>query len=89
MAYRQDGAEPMTNAKLTTGPNSRPKNASLAQTGEGLPDDTGQPVEIDDEEARRIERNIRQMGRNGRGDPEQKTKDEVQQEVELPLKGSA
>ncbi len=41
------------------GVNARPKYETIAQTGEGIPDDTSHPVEIDPEEEKAIERAIR------------------------------
>jgi hypothetical protein len=40
--------------KITTGPNDAPKDATIAQSGLGLPDDSSQPVEATEEEAHRI-----------------------------------
>jgi len=79
----------MTKAKLTQGPNDRPKDATIAQTGAGVPDDTGKLLDIDDDEAARIEQNIRDFGEPDPGEAERKLKREVQQDIELPLKGSA
>ena len=79
----------MTKAKLTQGPNDRPKDATIAHTGAGVPDDTGKPLDIDDDEAARIEQNIRDFGEPDPGEAERKLKREVQQDIELPLKGSA
>ena len=39
----------MTNSKLTDGLNDRPKDASIGQTAEGLPDDSGRQVDVRDE----------------------------------------
>ncbi|TGD96769.1 hypothetical protein [Methylobacterium nonmethylotrophicum] len=47
--------------KISNGPNARPRDATIAQTGPGLPNDTSSPVEIDEEEARRIEEKIRSL----------------------------
>lgn len=33
--------------KITTGTNDRPKHETIAQTGEGLPDDSGTVIEVD------------------------------------------
>jgi hypothetical protein len=78
----------MTSSKITQGLNDRPKDAPIGQTAAGLPDDdTSMPPEIDEEEAARIEQRIRAMG--SKGSPESQTKDEVQQDIDLPLKGSA
>ena len=45
----------------STGTNSRPRNTTLAQTGEGIPDDSGSPIQLDEAEARRIEEKIRSL----------------------------
>lgn len=76
----------MTKTKLTEGLNDRAKNETIAQTGAGLPDDTSRPPELDEEEAQQIEQKIRQMGA---GSAESRLKSEVQDEIDLPLKGSA
>ncbi len=41
-------------SKISTGPNSRPRNESIAQTAPGQPDDTSSPVNVDDAEVERI-----------------------------------
>ncbi|NKQ83452.1 hypothetical protein [Rhizobium ruizarguesonis] len=41
-------------SKITTGVNDAPKDATIAQSGPGLPDDSSQPVEATEEEARLI-----------------------------------
>lgn len=79
----------MDKTKLTDGLNDRPKDTTIAQTGAGLPDDTGKPLEIDEAEAGRIEQKIREMGKDTAGTPENRLKSEVQEEIDLPLKGSA
>lgn len=33
--------------KITTGANDRPKHETIARTGDGLPDDSGQVIEVD------------------------------------------
>jgi hypothetical protein len=38
----------MADKKITDGLNDRPKNASIGQSAEGLPDDGGQPVDVDE-----------------------------------------
>ena len=45
----------------STGPNARPRDDTIAQTGEGIPDDSGRPVQVDEEEAKRIEQSIRKL----------------------------
>ena len=67
----------MTKAKLTQGTNDRPKDATIAQTGAGAPDDTGKPLYIDDDEAARIEQNIRNSGEADPGEAEKKLKRQV------------
>ncbi|SDA11120.1 hypothetical protein SAMN02799622_00531 [Methylobacterium sp. UNC378MF] len=46
---------------ISDGPSYRPRDETIAQTGGGLPNDTGQLVEIDDAEAARIEQKIRDL----------------------------
>ena len=45
----------------STGTNARPRNETISQTGGGIPDDTSRPIDLDDEEAARIEEKIRNM----------------------------
>jgi hypothetical protein len=40
--------------KITTGANDRPLNKTIGQSGEGLPDDSGMPVEADEAQLARI-----------------------------------
>lgn len=40
--------------KSSTGANDRPKDAPIGQTGEGIPDDSGSPVEVDEAEVNRV-----------------------------------
>ena len=65
MAERSEGvpgASAGTDGKPdSTGPNARPRNDTIAQTGPGFPDDSSRPIEIDPEEEKRIERNIRSL----------------------------
>lgn len=79
----------MSTSKLTNGLNDRPKGETIAQTGTGLPDDTSRPPELDEAEAARIEQKIRSMGRAESGKAQADLQAEVQQDIELPLKGSA
>jgi hypothetical protein len=44
--------------KISNGPNARPRDASIAQTGEGLPNDSSRPVEVSEEEERRIRQKL-------------------------------
>ena len=44
-----DGRDAMTaDKKITTGANDRPKSDSIAQTGPGIPDDSGAVVDVDE-----------------------------------------
>ncbi len=45
----------------STGPNARPRNETIAQTGAGIPDDSSHQVEIDEDEAQAIEKQIRSI----------------------------
>jgi hypothetical protein len=47
----------------STGPNARPRDETIAQTGPGIPDDTSSPVEVTPEEEKNIEKSIRSIGR--------------------------
>jgi hypothetical protein len=40
--------------KITTGANDRPKDETIGQSGEGLPDDVGTPIQVSDEEVERV-----------------------------------
>ncbi|MCA0032184.1 hypothetical protein [Mesorhizobium sp. B263B2A] len=42
------------NRKITTGANDRPRDVSIGQTAEGLPDDSSQPVQADEDQIERI-----------------------------------
>lgn len=55
------GQDPDKPEKISNGPNARPRNETIAQTGQGLPNDTSRPVEIDEDEAKRIEDRIRSI----------------------------
>lgn len=44
-----DGHDAMTaDKKITTGANDRPKSDSIAQTGPGIPDDSGAIIDVDE-----------------------------------------
>jgi hypothetical protein len=79
----------MTTTKLTNGLNDRPKGETIAQTGTGIPDDTSRPPELDEEEADKIEQKIRAMGTKGGKEAQKNVQAQVQQDIDLPLKGSA
>ena len=47
--------------KISTGPNARPRDVSIAQTAGGLPNDSSRAVEgVTDEEVARVERKLKQ-----------------------------
>ncbi|WP_062227587.1 hypothetical protein [Aureimonas frigidaquae] len=48
----------MNTTKFTDGSNDRPKNAPIGQTGEGLPDDSSTPVQVDESEVERVRRKL-------------------------------
>jgi hypothetical protein len=57
----QDEGGPERRKPDSTGPNARPSNDTISQTGPGIPDDTSRPVEIDPDEEKRIEESIRSL----------------------------
>ena len=54
---REQSKEP----PISDGPSGRPRDETIGQTGRGLPNDTGRPVEVDEDEAERIEEKIRDL----------------------------
>ena len=68
--------------KITDGLNDRPKDASIAQSGPGLPDDSSQPLVATDEEVERVRAKLQDDGR-------EKVKKEIDEQVEKPQRGSA
>jgi hypothetical protein len=44
--------------KRTTGLNDRPKDASISQTAEGIPDDSGQLVDVDEAEVEKVRKKL-------------------------------
>jgi hypothetical protein len=69
------------NSKITTGLNDRPKSASIAQSGPGIPDDSGSPIEADDGQIERMKEKLTE-------NPREKLKKEVQERIEASQKGS-
>ena len=45
----------------STGTNSRPREDSIGQTEQGIPDDSSKPVTIDEDKAKVLERKIRSL----------------------------
>jgi hypothetical protein len=71
----------MTNEKFANGLNDRPRNNSIGQTAEGFPDDSGQPVEVD-------EKTIEATRKKLSEDPREKLLNEVKQEEDASRLGS-
>lgn len=53
--------------KITTGANDRPRNETIGQTGDGFPDDSGQPLEVDPAEIERVREKLMDSGSQGGG----------------------
>ncbi|MBE7197769.1 MAG: hypothetical protein INR70_08205 [Parafilimonas terrae] len=56
-----DKTELSKDPPISDGQSGRPRDETIAQTGGGLPNDTGEPVQVDEDEAKRIEQKIRQL----------------------------
>lgn len=69
-------------SKITDGPNDRPKDSTIAQSGPGLPDDSGQPVEATDQDSERVRAKFED-------DARKKVKAEIDEQVEKPQRGTA
>lgn len=57
----RDKTEPSEEPPVSNGQSGRPRDESIAQTGRGLPNDTGEAVQVEEDEAKRIEARIRQL----------------------------
>ncbi|MGV4791758.1 hypothetical protein [Rhizobium sp. F40D2] len=68
-------------AKISTGTNARPRDETIAESGPGIPDDSGRLVELTDAEIKRVEASLL---RGRRDEP----KDELDEQIELPQRGS-
>ncbi|MCO5730555.1 hypothetical protein [Rhizobium sp. SSA_523] len=75
-------------SKIADGLNDRPKDASIAQSGPGLPDDSSQPIEATDEEVERVRAKLQNDARDV-DEAREKVKKEIDDQVELPQRGSA
>ncbi len=53
---------------ISDGPNARPHDTGLAQSGSGLPDDTGRAVPLDEASAQRIKEKL--TGQDGEAETE-------------------
>jgi hypothetical protein len=71
----------VSNAKLTDGLNDRLKDAPIGQTGEGLPDDTSRPVDVDDNTINAVRKKLG-------NDPREDLLKEVKQEEDASRIGS-
>ncbi|MFN7103950.1 MAG: hypothetical protein ACK4N1_15150 [Pseudorhizobium sp.] len=68
--------------KITTGMNDRPRNDTIAQTGAGIPDDSGGVADFDDSP-------VVSSGREASDAPREQLEREVKEEIEKPQRGSA
>lgn len=57
MTYKRD-ADKRDADHTTVGTNSRPLDETISQTGGGVPDDSGEAVEVEPEEQKRMEDNL-------------------------------
>jgi len=69
-------------SKITDGANDRPKDVTIGQSRPGLPDDSGEPIEVTDEEVERIRAKFEEEARA-------KLKKEIEEQIEKPYRGSA
>jgi hypothetical protein len=46
-------------APISNGPNARPRDESIASTAPGIPNDSSEPLEIDEKEVAEIENKLR------------------------------
>ncbi|ALN74266.1 hypothetical protein [Aureimonas sp. AU20] len=53
---------------ISDGPNSRPRDTSIAQSAGGLPDDTGRPIPLSEAEERRMADKL--VGKDEDAEPE-------------------
>jgi hypothetical protein len=65
-------------SKITDGLNDRPKEATIAQSGPGIPDESSQPIEATE----RVRAKLQDDGR-------EKVKKEIDGQVEKPQRGPA
>ncbi|MDB5560120.1 MAG: hypothetical protein JWQ36_3054 [Enterovirga sp.] len=61
MAERESGEGKRFDEVDSAGTNARPRHDTIAQTGGGVPDDTGRPVDLDEEGEARIAESILKM----------------------------
>ena len=46
-------------APISNGPNARPRDETISSTGQGIPNDSGEPIAVDEQEVAEIENRIR------------------------------
>jgi hypothetical protein len=68
--------------KHSDGPNDRPKDTTIAQSGPGIPDDAGRPIEASDEEIARVRHKM--VDGDQKGD-----KEDLERQLERPKHGTA
>ncbi|CAD7051430.1 hypothetical protein REJC140_01725 [Pseudorhizobium endolithicum] len=68
--------------KTTQGANDRSRNDTIAQSGPGIPDDGGQPVDVDEAAVERARTRLA-------GDARADLKREVEEQIDKPQRGSA
>ncbi|KAA0690950.1 hypothetical protein DTW90_29095 [Neorhizobium sp. P12A] len=69
-------------SKITNGPNDRPRDESIAQSGPGIPDDSSAPVTASDKEIEEARRKLRSGYR-----PSESV--ELERQLERPKHGTA
>lgn len=68
---------------ITGGMNDRPRQDTIAQSGAGIPDDSSRPIETDDATIGRVREDL------SVGSARERLKEEVQEEIEKPQRGTA
>ncbi|RFB85832.1 hypothetical protein B5K11_29545 [Rhizobium leguminosarum bv. trifolii] len=68
-------------AKISTGTNDRPTNETIAQSGPGIPDDSGPLVEPTEAEIERVKASLLRGRRN-------ELKEELDEQTDLPQRGA-
>ncbi|WP_165220330.1 hypothetical protein [Affinirhizobium pseudoryzae] len=68
--------------KMSTGSNDRPKNASIAQTGPGPPDDSSAPITPSPEDEQAVRRALDTPS------PRERLTREVDEEIKASARGS-
>ncbi len=68
-------------SKVTNGLNDRPKDETITQSGEGLPDDSGKPIDVADDEIARVKEKLETDARS-------KLKKGLEQDIDRTQRGS-